>query len=167
MRNEAVKEKRFLLFVAVSVAVFSVLSFQSIVREPKSKAATTGRGPASEAIGFEFLIASEKPQAQFAKTAFLDLNCASPQEATMEVTHVRIRAFNCGFDQQKGITVINQTNGFEAAVVVNKDKSFTTDFIDLKVGSNRFEVQGVDDTGMKVTHSFNIQNRQASSSVHQ
>lgn len=158
------KELRFLLVSMSILAVIGVPAAYSLVQDPTQKSpgvvSSGTRQPASteEATG-EMVRNSAK-----ARSVTLDWDCKN-QATSEEVdgTHLRLKGHLCGLQNTDSFSIVNQSNGYTAAVILTKNKEFTTDFIELKDGDNKFQIAYVDLKGKKETRQLTIKKRMPAS----
>ena len=158
-------DSRFLTITATLLALVGAPAFFSLVQEPKqvvqvSQAEPLARSPAS--------LSEEGSQGlQLAKNTSLDLTCdAAEKIEDVQANYLRLKGSPCLDSEVGEITVTNKTNGFTAEVIFTQDSKFTTDFIDLKVGENKIEIETLGKNGTKTTQLV-IVNKRSPASLHQ
>lgn len=163
-RGEEV-DSRFLTITALLLALLGAPAFFSLVQDPASQMATVvspgvERNPASlSEDGIEGL--------HLSKNATLEVPCDNlPQVQEIQANFLRLKGTACAGSKLDEISVVNQSNGFTASVIFTADTKYTTDFIDLKDGENKLQIETIDKDGSKITRSF-IVNKRAPASIKQ
>lgn len=158
------KEVRFLLISFSILAIIGVPAAYSLVQDPTtgtaSEVTSTGRGPASVT---EVASTGVKNSAK-ARSVTLDWDCGKKSaEQQVDGTHLRLKGHLCNLQKSESFSVINETNGYTAAVILTNDKQFTTDFIELKDGDNNFQIAFFDQDGNKEIRHLTIKKRMPAS----
>ncbi len=158
-------EQRFLLITSFLVALIGAPAVYSVVKEPQSleslaKKQTSTSQDRSPASVKPIVSESSQKNAIKSRSVVLDYSCAH-EKSSKEVdgTLLRLRGKGCKNSQWKNVSVVNQTNGFTATVVVLKDNQFTTDYIDLQEGDNQIAIKGTDENGKSVNRTFVVKRR--------
>jgi hypothetical protein len=139
-----------------AIMVLGLFSILSLIKEPTQKKEAVAivlgndRKPASVSL-------IEGEALNLAKTMDAVFDCSRKFEMPLAAgTHIRFKGRNCDFDQNQEIKLINKTNGFSASIVVNEKSEFTSDFMELKSGTNEFQFSAVTKKGDKIDQSFNV-----------
>jgi hypothetical protein len=150
------KEARFFLVSFSLLVIVGIPAAYSVVQDPTASASEmsdgSGRGPASVEDNGEAVRNSAK-----AKSVTLDWNCQD--QSTLEKvdgTHLRLRGHLCDNQNPHSLSIVNESNGYTAAVILTKNEEFTTDFIELKDGDNQFQIAYVDNNGSKAIRHLTI-----------
>jgi hypothetical protein len=154
------KEVRFFLVSFSLLAIIGVPAAYSLVQDPTTNtnaeiSSFGGRNPASVEAAGPGVRNSAK-----AHSVTLDWDCEkkSPQRL-VDGTHLRLKGHLCNLQKAQAFSVINESNGYTAAVILTSDKQFTTDFIELKDGDNKFQIAFVDQDGNKEVRHLTVTKR--------
>jgi hypothetical protein len=154
------KEVRLLLVSFSILAVIGVPAAYSLVQDPTAnvpaEVVAMGRQPASE---IEMANSNVRNSAK-AVSVTLDWNCnKKDSEQQVDGTHLRLRGHLCDLQKAESFSVVNESNGYTAAVILTNDKQFTTDFIELKDGDNQFQIAYFDQKGNKEIRHLTVKKR--------
>lgn len=105
-------------------------------------AVVASRGPASEKLG---KIAAFKPETPVqVPDSMLEWSCGEGEKSmSTQALRVRIRGKNC----PHGVPEIQNLTSGASATSFNAEKVFTTEYFDLKPGTNEIKVQWMDRKG--------------------
>ncbi len=138
------KDRTELKFFAILTALVVGLGAQAIdslnLNNNNSISAKNSRLPASiDAIEQRTNINETTNNKNLSRPYTLEWDCVSTFEPLqVSATHLRLHGVNCA-SLPENLQVINSTNRF-TATVIKQNKSFTTDFIDLRVGENLIDI---------------------------
>jgi len=155
------QERRFLFITSFLIALIGAPAVYSVVREPdliatsregQSPTVDAQRSPASiqeKASDFE----GTRRNAIKSKSVVLEYKCLD-EKLEVDGSLVRLKGSSCLDEKWQDISIVNHSNGFTASVIFLKNKSFTTDFIDLNEGENKLSIQAKDEKGQAVQKSL-------------
>lgn len=136
------QELKFLALTLALVLIVGTGTLINLIQVPEvaiaeSKAA---RVPASVPSS----ITTEAPRPLLKSLETLDWSCGE-QGKVVHVTSPRLRVVGkpCGANE---LSIQNETNGL-IATVIEGEKGFSTDYLELNVGENRFAVNWTDNKG--------------------
>jgi len=163
------QDKWFLLITLSLVCAIGAPAMYSALSEPKTVVMTEGSSkPPSIETEKERAPASVSPEHNRikAKSLTLDYDCkASADVKEVEASLLRLKGNTCLNEHWKNVSIVNKTNGYTAAVILLKNKGFTTDFMDLADGENKLAIEGVDDKGQSVQQVLRIKKRLPASEI--
>jgi hypothetical protein len=153
------KEIRFLLVSFSILVVLGVPAAYSLVQDPATGAtaevASSSRQPASLESSGEQVRNAVKTH-----SVTLDWNCGKENSLQqVDGTHLRLRGHLCRQQRSESFSVVNESNGYTAAVILTGDQQFTTDFIELKDGDNNFQIAYYDQNGSKEIRHLTVKKR--------
>jgi hypothetical protein len=166
-------EAQFLAIMGVLVFVFGAPAFMSIVKGPEAiqptvlstNLNTIQNGPAASTIRLPASEGVELGDSKVQKITIFEYDCNKPKTQNLlnEVSagYLRLSGKNCL--QSSELEVVNETNGFSAAIIFTNDKKLTTDFIDLQEGENKLLISSKSASGARVTEILRINRRMPAS----
>jgi hypothetical protein len=154
-------ETKFLLITCCLVVLAGVPSVYSIARDPNppdaelqgTPAESRGRGPASIKLN--------------ARSVVLDYTCDENKSFEVSENLVRLRGSACLGENLRDVSITNISNGFTGSMIFLKNKSFTTDFMEIQEGENKFHIQAVNEKGQTVKQTFTVHRRMPASAPSQ
>ncbi len=153
-RNQEVK---FLAGTFVFALALLGFSSKGILEPLEAGHSPSGnRRPAGTATGPQSAGGAAETDAGSGQLATLDWNCAESKETPkLKGTHVRLKSKYCDKTESPSVKIINQKNGYTAAVFLAA-KGFSTDFIDLDDGENQLLIEWKNPKGQKVQREFKV-----------
>ncbi len=154
----AMRDQKFLGVTFCLIMLLGGPAVLSVMQEPLdavSPVAAISRIPAS--------ISSQSRNRITSKSVVLDVSCTHLQALTeVDGSLLRLRGSGCMKENSQEMKIINETNGFTAAIIPLKERKFTTDFIELKEGLNQLKISLKDDKGQTVIQTFSVRRLPAS-----
>jgi len=121
---------------------------------------TRGRQPASTKDTSLPEIAQAQEQSNVPQAIDLAMPCKGPAEKIFpsSVRQVRLSGDACTApsSELKSTEIINSANGYAATVFLSGPRSFTTDYISLKIGENRIRALHLYKTGEREEREYRI-----------
>lgn len=144
------QELKFLALTLALVVFVGTGSLFNMLRPPDlAQAQKSSRVPASLPTSTEASV----PTSALSKLETLDWSCGD-QEKSVRVSSARVRVKGkaCG----KGdLSILNETNGL-TATVIDSEKGYSTDYIELSSGENHIVINWVDKKGKPQLTKFTV-----------
>ncbi len=86
------------------------------------------------------------------------IDCGPTQDlGSIDGDMIRLKAWEC----EEGLPTrfTNTTNGYTSDAISVRKGEFSSDYVDLKIGSNKIQVVRTDKTGVKTTQTLTIERR--------
>lgn len=163
-------ERKFLLITCFLVVLAGVPSVYSIVRDPNASvpevseevlSQTGQREPASVKVESEDF--SQGKNRIKARSVVMDYNCDDKKILQVEGTLLRLKGNGCLGENLKDVSITNTSNGFTGSMIFLKNKGFTTDFMEIQEGENKFQINGINEKGQSVSQTFTVHGRMPAS----
>jgi len=154
------REVRFILVSLSILVVIGIPAAYSLVQDPTQKMTEVESSGSRQPASTVEAAAGEVRNSAKAHSVTLDWNCqAQATSEEVDGTHLRLKGHLCGQQKTDSFSIVNQSNGYTAAVILTKNQEFTTDFIELKDGDNQFQIAYLDAKGNKEIHHLTIKKR--------
>lgn len=144
---KSIAQQQELKFLALTLALVLFVGFGSIfnmVQAPEVRAQVHASSRVPASVSSVKALADEIPVSALKTIETLDWSCGD-QAKTVSVTAPRVRIVGkaCA---PASLSILNETNGL-SATVIEGEKGYSTDYVELNPGQNQFAVNWTDKKG--------------------
>jgi len=157
----------FLVLTSLIVLILGASAGFSFLRIPRKidtrLAKLSGPQRAPTSLSSVSLGSESEKSASIGKSVSLTLPCDSSELGPTDVAHLRLLGELCDTSSKNVdlISIENQSNGFTAQIIQVKERSYTTDYIDLVEGKNLLVIKRKNQNGQVSEQRVQVNRRPA------